>query len=56
MEGFTALLQVALIVLKLVGVITWSWWIVLLPALISVVGLIFFVVVGFIIFLVASRR
>lgn len=33
---FTGLLQITFIVLKLTGVITWSWWLVLLPAIISV--------------------
>jgi len=32
--GFLGALTIAFIVLKLVGVITWSWWIVLLPTLI----------------------
>lgn len=34
--GFCGLLTIAFIVLKLCGVIDWSWWFVLLPALISV--------------------
>lgn len=33
--GFTGLLQIAFIVLKLLNVISWSWWIVLLPLEIS---------------------
>lgn len=33
--GFTSLLLVAFIVLKLTGVIAWSWWWVLSPAWIS---------------------
>lgn len=32
---FVGLLQVAFIVLKLCGVINWSWWLVMLPAIIS---------------------
>ncbi len=35
--GVTGLLQVALIVLKLCGVIKWSWWWVLAPSWISAV-------------------
>ena len=31
--GFTGLLQIAFIVLKLCGVIDWSWWLVLSPFL-----------------------
>ena len=34
--GFLGLLQLAFIVLKLCNVITWSWWAVLLPTIISV--------------------
>lgn len=33
--GFVGLLQLVFIVLKLCKVITWSWWAVLLPAIIS---------------------
>ena len=32
--NFYQALQLALIVLKLMGYITWSWWLVLLPAII----------------------
>ena len=34
--GFVGLLQLVFIVLKLCNVITWSWWAVLLPTIISV--------------------
>lgn len=34
--GFTGLLTVAFIVLKLTGVINWSWWWVLSPIWISI--------------------
>ena len=34
--GFCGLLTIAFIVLKLCGVINWSWWLVLLPTLISI--------------------
>lgn len=44
--GFTGLLQVAFIVLKLCKAIKWSWWLVLLPTWIS---LICFVIVAIII-------
>ena len=33
--GFTGLLQLVFIVLKLCNVINWSWWLVLLPTLIT---------------------
>lgn len=32
--GFVGALQIAFIVLKLCGVITWNWWLVMLPAII----------------------
>lgn len=35
--GFTSLLQIAFIVLKLCNVINWSWWWVLAPTWISIV-------------------
>lgn len=34
--GFTEFLTVVFIVLKLIGVIGWSWWLVLLPEIIAV--------------------
>ena len=34
--GFCGLLTIAFIVLRLCGVINWSWWFVLLPTLISI--------------------
>lgn len=34
--GFTGLLQIAFIVLKLCKVINWSWWLVFAPTWISV--------------------
>ena len=49
--GFTGLLQVAFIVLKLCKVIKWSWWLVLLPSWIS---LICFVIVAIIIGIVSA--
>lgn len=36
--GFTGLLTVVFIVLKLCGVIAWSWWWVLSPLWISAIG------------------
>ena len=49
--GFTGLLQVAFIVLKLCKVIDWSWWWVLAPTWIS---LIVVILVLFFIFWLAS--
>jgi hypothetical protein len=34
--GFCELLTIVFIVLKLVGVISWSWWLILLPEIIAV--------------------
>lgn len=34
--GFSGLLTIAFVVLKLCGVINWSWWLVLLPLIISI--------------------
>lgn len=48
--GFTGLLQVALIVLKLCSVINWSWWWVLCPSWITagilLIGLVAAVVIA----------
>ena len=48
--GFVGVLQVAFIVLKLCKVITWSWWAVFLPAIIStgilVVAIVFLLLVN----------
>jgi hypothetical protein len=46
-----SVLGVVFIVLKLVGVIDWSWWLVLLPlygpiALLLVIALVFFIIAG----------
>lgn len=46
--GFVGLLQLVFIVLKLCNVINWSWWAVLLPAIISV-GLFVVVILAIII-------
>lgn len=52
MEGsgvsFAGLLTVAFIVLKLTGVIAWSWWVVLLPVLLPVFLLVVINVLEFI--------
>ena len=33
--GFTEILTIIFIVLKLLGVITWAWWVCLLPEIIA---------------------
>ena len=50
--GFTSLLQLAFIVLKLCKVINWSWWWVLAPTWLGIVVL----VVVIIIYAVANAR
>lgn len=50
--GFAGLLQIAFIVLKLCGVIDWSWWLVMLPAIVSVAFLVLWL--GVVLWLVKS--
>ncbi len=52
--GFTGLLQILFIALKLTGVITWSWWWVLAP--IWITALLFVVVfIGAIVYAVVKE-
>jgi hypothetical protein len=51
--GFVGLLTIAFIVLKLFGIIAWSWWWVLSPILIAT-GLMLFVVILIAIFALLS--
>lgn len=46
--GFIELLTLVFIVLKLIGVITWSWWIVLSPMLITTAIVIVIIILLFI--------
>lgn len=43
--GFTVLLTIVFIVLKLCGIITWSWWWVLSPLWISAIGWVILLIV-----------
>jgi len=43
--GFCSLLTIVFIVLKLTGVISWSWWIVILPVFISSIITILFLII-----------
>ena len=54
--GFTGLLQIAFIVLKLCGVIDWSWWMVLSPILLCCLVAVVTVLVGIGIGLVKAAR
>ena len=53
--GFVGLLQIAFIVLKLCKVITWKWWVVMLPTIISG-GLIAVVILATIIFAIITSK
>lgn len=49
--GFATLLTIVFVVLKLTGVIAWSWWLVFLPMIISWgLVLLAFVIVGILMF------
>lgn len=50
--GFTGLLQVAFIVLKLIGVINWSWVWVLSPTWIDII----LIILAIIVFIILDRR
>ena len=49
--GIIGVLQIIFIVLKLIGVISWSWWLVLIPLWIDIACFI----IGIIIVLVSKR-
>lgn len=51
--GFIGLLQIVFIVLKLCGVIGWSWWLVLLPLIIEF-GLVALLILGLVIFYIIA--
>ena len=53
--GFTGLLTVAFIVLKLAGFITWSWWWVLSPLWIGFAAILVFIAVAALILWVMER-
>ena len=44
--GLTHCLTVVFVVLKLIGTIDWSWWLVLLPEIIVAVVYVIFVIYG----------
>lgn len=53
--GILEILTIIFVVLKLVGVITWSWWLVFLPLIIAV-GIYAIIFVLNVIFLVKTKR
>jgi len=54
--GIAELLTIVFIVLKLTGVIAWSWWLVLLPILIAVGIYVVWLIVLLIMLYVANRK
>lgn len=55
--GFVGLLQLAFIILKLCNVIAWSWWVVMLPTIISVgLVVVVFLAIAIIVLLPSSNK
>lgn len=54
--GFVEALLLTFIILKLVGVITWSWWLVLLPLYGDIVLYTLLAIVGFGVFKIFHRK
>jgi hypothetical protein len=48
--GFTGVLTIVFIILKLIGEINWSWWWVLSPLWIPIVAIITIIIVGLLFF------
>ena len=45
--GFPETLTIVLIVLKLIGIINWSWWLVVLPELVGFLIYLIFFLIGY---------
>ena len=54
--GFPGLLTITFIVLKLTGVIAWSWWWVLAPMWVGVVGALLLALVFMVVAVVKAMR
>lgn len=54
--GFTGLLTIVFIVLKLIGKIDWSWWWVLSPIWISIALVLVFLLISLIIWIITYRH
>ena len=54
--GFSGLLTIAFIVLKLCNVIKWSWWWVISPLWISLVASVIFVLLVWVVATVTNKR
>lgn len=55
MIGFTGLLTIVFIVLKLTGIISWSWLFVLMPIILSISFFIFIILIAYIAVKVSGR-
>lgn len=53
--GVLGVLLIVFVVLKLVGVINWSWWYVLIPLWIELGLIAFIVIIGLIVILIRKR-
>jgi hypothetical protein len=54
--GILGVLQIVFIVLKLTGVITWSWWMVLMPLWINIGIIILFLVIVFLVVFIKELK
>jgi hypothetical protein len=54
--GFSGLLQVVFITLKILGKITWSWWFVLMPTWIGIALFLFLVGIVVVVSLISAKR
>lgn len=54
--GFFGMLQIVFIVLKLCNVITWSWWLVLLPTIISLDLIAIICIIAVIVYISKNRK
>lgn len=54
--GFTEVLTIVFVVLKLIGTIDWSWWLVLLPEIIATAFYIFYIIMYFVMVVRISKQ
>lgn len=52
--GFTEVLTIVFVVLKLLGIMNWSWWLVLLPEIIA--GVVYICLVAYSIYLTSKTK
>lgn len=53
--GLSSVLTIVFLVLKLVGVINWSWWLVFLPTIINV-GWVILIVLVYVIYIIHESK